>query len=234
VWQVTRVLGVDGWRGGWIGARVEPGVDNVEWLLLPTAATVLDVATDVTAVDIPMGLLESGKRTCDQQARDALGIARSSVFFAPVRPVLEFDTYPEALAGLRAQGLAVMSAQAFGIVKKVKAMDAVLTPGLQERVVEAHPELSFRRLANVPTMPGKKTAAGVAVRLEALRGWLPNVDRAMADVPKPVPIDDALDALVCAWTAQRVLAGSFDRLGDGERDSKELRMQIIDPRSGQT
>jgi predicted RNase H-like nuclease len=45
-----------------------------------------------------------------------------------------------------------------------------------------------------------------------------------------VPIDDALDALACAWTAQQMLEGHFARLGDGERDSEGLLMQIIDPR----
>jgi predicted RNase H-like nuclease len=227
---VTAVLGVDGWRGGWIGARVEPGVDRVEWLLLPDGAAVLGVEAAITAVDIPMGLLESGKRACDDQARKALGPARSSVFFAPVRPVLRFHDYPEALIGLRAQGLALMSAQAFGIVDKVREVDLVLTPEHQKRVVEAHPELSFRRLADVATMPSKKTAAGVGVRLEALRGWLPSVDRALCEVPERVPVDDALDALACAWAAQQTLEGQVTWLGDSTPDSKGLLMQIIDPR----
>jgi predicted RNase H-like nuclease len=228
--QVTTVLGVDGWRSGWIGARVEPGADRVEWLVFTGAAAVVEAAADITAVDIPMGLPMRGTRTCDFAARAELRGAGSTVFPAPVRSVLHCRTHPQALEVLRQRGGQLMSAQAFGIVRKVAEMDRALTPELQERVVEVHPELSFRRLSRVTRMPRKKTAAGVGVRLEALRRWLPSVDRALADVPEPVPIDDALDALACAWTAQQMREGHFARLGDGERDSEGLLMQIIDPR----
>jgi predicted RNase H-like nuclease len=227
---VTAVLGIDGWRGGWIGARVEPGADGVEWLLLPSGAAVLAVEAAITAIDIPMGLQESGSRSCDVAARMTLYGAGSTVFPAPVRPVLHCKSHAEALEMLRGRGRTLMSAQAFGLVRKIKDIDDVLMPAMQDRVVEVHPELSFRRLAGVGRMPRKKTAAGVAVRLEALRHWLPSVDRSLADVPEPVPIDDALDALACAWTAQQMQAGRFERLGDGDRDMRGLLMQIIDPR----
>jgi predicted RNase H-like nuclease len=227
---VTKVLGVDGWRSGWIGARVEPGVDRVEWMLLPDGAAVLAVEAVITAIDIPMGLPESGSRGCDVVARMTLYGAGSTVFPAPVRPVLHCKTHAEALEMLRGRGRTLMSAQAFGLVRKIKDIDDVLMPAMQDRVVEVHPELSFRRLAGVGRMPRKKTAAGVAVRLEALRRWLPSVDRALTSVPKPVPIDDALDALACAWTAQQMQTGHFERLGDGDRDMRGLLMQIIDPR----
>jgi predicted RNase H-like nuclease len=227
---VNPVLGVDGWRGGWVGARVGPGVDRVEWMLLPDGAAVLAVEAAITAIDIPMGLPESGSRGCDVVARMTLCGAGSTVFPAPVRPVLHCRTHAEALEMLRGRGRTLMSAQAFGLVRKIKDIDDVLMPAMQDRVVEVHPELSFRRLAGVGRMPRKKTAAGVAVRLEALRRWLPSVDRALADVPEPVPIDDALDALACAWTAQQMRARRFERLGDGDRDMRGLLMQIIDPR----
>jgi predicted RNase H-like nuclease len=227
---VTAVLGVDGWRGGWIGARVEPGVDRVEWLLLPGGAAVFAVEAAITAIDIPMGLQESGSRSCDVAARMTLYGAGSTVFPAPVRPVLHCRSHAEALEMLRGRGHTLMSAQAFGLVKKIKDIDDVLMPAMQDRVVEVHPELSFRRLAGVGWMPRKKTAAGVGARLEALRRWLPSIDLALTRVPEPVPIDDALDALACAWTAQQMQAGRFERLGDGERDLRGLLMQIVDPR----
>jgi predicted RNase H-like nuclease len=225
---VPVVLGVDGWRGGWIGALVGPD-GSVQWRVLADAAAVLGVDAAVTAIDIPMGLPESGSRGCDLAARAELGRAGSSVFAAPIRPVLGCSTYPAARAVLRELGGSSMSAQAFGIVRKVRDVDDLLTPTLQHRVVEVHPELSFRRLGGVATMPGKRTAAGVGVRLAVLRGWLSSVAAALAEVPPPVPVDDALDALVCAWTAQRVVAGEFDRLGDGARDSRGLLMQIVAP-----
>jgi predicted RNase H-like nuclease len=222
------VLGVDGWRGGWIGALVDPD-GHVEWRLLADAAGVVAVDAAMTAIDIPMGLPEVGVRRCDVEARTLLGTAGSSVFAAPTRPVLACTTYAEAREVLRRRGGASMSAQAFGIVAKVRDVDAVLTRGLQERVVEVHPELAFRRLGGTHRMASKKTASGVGARVAALRRWLPDVDEALSGAPGPVPVDDALDALVCAWTADRMLAGRVERLGDGARDGRGLLMQIVVP-----
>jgi predicted RNase H-like nuclease len=122
-----------------------------------------------------------------------------------------------------------MSAQAFGIVAKVRDVDAVLTPERQARVIEAHPELSFRRLAGVETMPSKKTAAGVAARINALQMWLPDLLDALAATPHPVPVNDALDALACAWTAQRWKCHDPDLVvvGDDVRDERGLLMRIV-------
>jgi predicted RNase H-like nuclease len=222
------VLGVDGWRGGWIGALVDAD-GQVEWRLLADAAAVVAADAAMTAIDIPIGLTEDGVRRCDLEARGLLGAARSSVFLAPTRPVLTCATYAEAREALRQRGVASMSAQAFGIVAKVREVDAAMTPELQERVVEVHPELAFRRLGGTDRMASKKTAAGVGERVAALRRWLPDVDAALSRAPVPVPVDDALDALACAWAADRMLAGHIERLGDGARDSRGLLMQIVVP-----
>ena len=224
------MLGVDGWRGGWIGALVDAD-DHVEWQLLADAAAVVAVAAAVTAIDIPIGLPEDGVRRCDLEARALLGAAGSSVFAAPTRPVLACATYAEAREVLRQRGGASMSAQAFGIVAKVRDVDSAITRELQERVVEVHPELAFRRLGGADRMASKKTASGVGARVAALRRWLPDVDRALSRAPVPVPIDDALDSLACAWTAQRLLAGAVERLGDGAHDTRGLLMQIVVPTS---
>jgi predicted RNase H-like nuclease len=201
----------------------------VEWRLLADAAAVVAVEAARTAIDIPIGLPEDGVRRCDLEARALLGPARSSVFLAPTRPVLACATYAEAREVLRQRGGASMSAQAFGIVAKVREVDAALSPELQARIVEVHPELAFRRLGAMDRMASKKTAAGVGARVAALRRWLPDVDEALSRAPVPVPVDDALDALACAWAADRTLAGHVERLGDGARDDRGLLMQIVVP-----
>jgi predicted RNase H-like nuclease len=199
-------------------------------MLLPDAAAIVAVPTDVTAVDIPMGLVEAGVRRCDVEARALLGPARSSVFAAPVRPVLACRTYPEALEVLRGRGGGLMSAQAFGIVPRVRDMDTALRPQVQERIVEVHPEISFRRLAGTATMTSKKTTAGVDARTAALGRWLPDIDQVLAAAPPRVPVDDALDALACAWSATQVRGGAVERLGGSDRDGRGLLMQIVVPR----
>src|SRR6478672_10250511 len=89
------VLGVDGFRGGWVGARVVG--TQVEWLLLPDAQAVVEASTAAaaTAVDAPIGLPEAGPRDCDLAARRLLGVRGVSVFPAPVRAVLAATSYAE-------------------------------------------------------------------------------------------------------------------------------------------
>ncbi len=54
---------------------------------------------EVIAIDIPIGLPETGPRECDVLARRLLGRARaSSVFPAPIRAVLGAKDYQQACA----------------------------------------------------------------------------------------------------------------------------------------
>jgi len=214
------VLGVDGCKGGWIAARVEG--TRIEWTLYDTAAEVVSDDAEVIAVDIPMGLPDAGVRSCDVAARRRLTGRASSVFAAPARSVLNAPSYAEARRCLADAGDASMSAQAFGIVAKVREWDEVLTPRLQSRVIEVHPEVSFAAMTG-HALPRKKTAAGVGSRIVAL-----GLDAAghLAVAPPGIPVDDALDALACAWSARRWLRGEAEVLG-GELDDGGLVMRIV-------
>lgn len=198
--------GVDGCRGGWVVATDEFVV------VAPTFRDVLGVVGDgVVAIDIPIGLPEAGSRACDVAARRAIGPRRSSVFPAPVRRALSWAAWPEASG---------MSKQAFNLLPKIREVDDVMTPALQARVCEAHPELSLATLAGRPMAHPKRTAAGVAERMAAL---------GLSAVPR-VPgagIDDVLDAYAVLWTAKRVQRADERRLGDGAVDAKGLRMEIV-------
>jgi predicted RNase H-like nuclease len=218
------LAGVDGCRGSWLAAVADGA--GVSWRLVPTFRDLYDdKALTVLAIDIPIGLPGSGRRACDRQAREIVGPRRMSVFDAPLRSVLSCMTYAEARAVLAALGGPSMSAQAFGIVKAVRDVDACTTPEDDERVVETHPEVAFRVLAG-EALPPKRTAAGVAARLRALNRWRPDVLTVLERVPAGVPVDDALDALACLWVAQRWAVGERGTLGNGERDVRNLPMRI--------
>jgi predicted RNase H-like nuclease len=118
-----------------------------------------------------------------------------------------------------------MSAQAFGLVRAVRDVDAAVTPDDEHRVVETHPELAFAAMAGAP-LPAKRTDDGVRARRVALRGWLPEVDAAATAAPRGARVDDALDALACAWVARRWRAGQAELVGDGSRDRRGLVMRI--------
>ena len=221
---MTTVLGVDGCKGGWVGALVSTtplSGTAIRWRFFSSAAQFLAEPAQVVAVDIPIGLPDSGVRQCDVLARQALPGQASSVFSAPIRPVLAARTYAEAReisVGVDGRSL---SAQCFGIVPKIAEVDAALH-GSPREVLEVHPEVSFARLAG-GRLPGKKSAAGALARVQLLTevfGTLPT------DVPAQAGLDDCLDALVCAWTALRWLRGEAEVLG-GDLDATGQVMRIV-------
>jgi predicted RNase H-like nuclease len=221
------VLGVDGWRGAWVGARLDGR--TVELLALPDAAAVLavpDVA--VVGIDMPIGLSDDGVRACDVLARERLRPygAASSVFPTPVRAVLATDDYAEARALSRAatDPPRAPSAQSFQLVKAIRSLDDALGEPPAERVVEVHPELAFRAL-DPELGDAKVNARGMARRLAALRGVM-EVDAALLDAPPRVPAVDALDACAAAWSARRIADGTAECLGDGATDARGRPMRI--------
>ncbi len=202
------VLGVDGCPGGWIGALVRGRV--VEWLGLPDAAAILAVDAAVIAIDIPIGLPEPGpgyRRRADLEARAFLRpwAAVNAVFWTPVRQVLGVATYAEANALSRELTGMGLSKQTWNITDRIAAVDSALGDPPDARVIEVHPEVSFR-LLDERINASKSTARGAGQRISALTAYLDITD-ALADVPAGPGLDDCLDACAAAWSAQRWSAG---------------------------
>jgi len=97
-----RVIGVDGCRGGWVCIALDgAGGFSPEWWVSPDFEYVVErqPPADLVLVDIPIGLLDNGpeRRAPDVLARRVLGGKQaSSVFSAPIRPVLEAADYDAA------------------------------------------------------------------------------------------------------------------------------------------
>ena len=219
------VLGVDGWRGAWVGALLEGR--SVRLLALDDVAAVLAVPdVELIAIDMPIGLSDDGVRLCDVEARRRLGRAGSSVFPTPVRAVLATDVYAEARALSRAatDPPRAPSAQSFQLVRAIRSLDDALGDPPTDRVVEVHPELAFRALDPAVRDP-KGTARGMAQRLAALRTVM-DVDAALLDAPPRVPAVDALDACAAAWSARRIADGTAECVGDGATDARSRPMRI--------
>lgn len=218
----AHVWGADGRKGGgWVVAEVLPG-EGLRWHDALDARSLLAlVGNAVLAMDVPIGLPDHGVREADVEARRELAGGRaSSVFAAPVRGVLACTTYAQARPAHPS-----LSAQTFGLVPRIRDVDQTLRaagPEVHHHVVEAHPEVSLRRLTGL-VLPGKKTAAGAPARLAALQDALGPVP---TDVPATAGLDDALDALACAWTALRFAHGDAVTLG-GEPDAYGLPMRIV-------
>lgn len=183
-------------------------------------------------VDIPIGLAESGGRSCEREARRRLGRRRSSVFSSPRRPMLAFDRYEDANAFGKANG-AGLSRQCWGIVPKIREADQQMTRDLQGLVGEGHPELAFTRLCGAPCAYPKRTAEGARERRSALvAAGLFSIDALLADLRRRHPRkrefadDDFYDACALSLTAEARLAGAAWRFGDDARDARGLLMEI--------
>jgi predicted RNase H-like nuclease len=186
-------------------------------------------------IDIPIGLpdrVARGGRAADRQARELLKPRRhASVFTTPPRAVLQAREYEEAneLHRAHSEGEAGMSRQAYGILPKIADVDDLMTPRIQKRVFEVHPELSFMELnGGVPLDQGKSRAVGVLARMRLLSevGLTEGLEEAAGDLGK-AGLDDLLDATAAAWTAGRIIKEEAIRLPDRpETDVRGLRMEI--------
>ena len=224
--------GVDGCPAGWCVVYLAPQTQEPVIRLCPDFDAVLTLRPrpNLIAIDIPIGLLDRrqvGGRECDRLARRRLPGRASSVFSPPVRGLLGATRYSQ----VRGHGLSI---QAFGIMTKIREVDRLMSPGLQERVYEAHPELAFRSLAGAPMRHNKKTPAGREERLRALERLASfRTVRALLDTlaaryrRSQVGLDDCLDACVLAWLAGRIGTGAAQRLpAQPPLDAKGLRMEI--------
>lgn len=220
------VGGIDGCRAGWLLVRLGPdGALSVEiaqrFKDLPLRGLVM------TAVDMPIGLPDSGRRGCDFLARDRLPADRkSSVFLHFRRPLLGFATYPEANAWGKADGKG-LAKQAWFLLPKIADIDGWITPARQRRVCESHPELVFLQLNGGKPLPKKSTPEGLAVRRRVLRrhGLRGIGALELALDRRRARLDDLYDAAALALAARRIVAGEGVCL-EGGRDARGLRMAI--------
>lgn len=188
-------VGIDGAKGGWVGVALgEAGVTGAR--LFPELAGALAAwpDADAYAVDMPIGLPQRGRRRVDEEAQRFVGPRRASVFFAPPRAAL-LVPYAEALRV--APGL---SRQAYSLGAKILEVEPLAAR--DPRVVEVHPECSFRELAGGPLEHPKTTWAGFRMRVRLL-------ESAGVRVPElpDLPILDTVDAAAAAWSGLRVARG---------------------------
>jgi len=185
-------VGIDGCKAGWMAVAIGPeGVVGARVFTELSAVLAAWADADAYGVDMPIGLPERGRRRADEFAQAFVGPRRSSVFFAPPRPAL-LVPYAEAL--LLAPGL---SRQAYSLGAKILEVEPLA--GREPRIVEVHPECSFRVLAGGPVEHPKTTWAGFRMRVRLLEA----AGVAVPELPD-LPILDTVDAAAAAWSALRV------------------------------
>ena len=235
------VAGADGYREGWIVVLFQPTTGTTRCCTVEDvdALITLSEASAVLGIDMVIGLpdrAEPGGRACDRAARQLLGHPRgSSVFSPPAYDVLGAETYDEAGRRNRAGGPDApgLSKQTFHLLPKMQAVAQRVTPALQERVREVHPELAFYAMNDdTPVSDSKHTEAGRSARTHLLAAHgFPAVEATVSDASgSAVGPDDVLDAHAACWTAHRMAQGTAERCpprnAEAPRNDRGLRMEI--------
>lgn len=233
------VLGVDGCPHGWCAVSLDTTTNALVPRHYDTFSEVIKAKARIIAIDVPIGLMEGpGGRDCDREARTFLRWPRaSSVFSPPLRQTLKLcgasGNHAKATARNKRLSGKGISIQAFGIAPKILEVDEAMTRAFERRAHEAHPEVSFAVLSGHPMKHRKSRTDGRAERWQALRKVFPQ----LPDAPeKPgilrglCDLEDYVDALVCAWTARRILERKCESLpAKPPRDQLDLQMAIWRP-----
>lgn len=196
------VLGIDGCPQGWVVVALKNG----EFHSCNYFETFLEAAAsrpeaEVIAVDMPIGLLDEGVRTCDALAREFVGPRRGSVFMTPPRPALAAPEYKEAVKIAKKLTGSGISKQAYGLANKIFEVEQ--TAAKNPRIFECHPEVCFAAMNGEVLRYGKKSWNGQVLRRTLLSNngiWLAD-DLGQAGTLAP---DDVIDAAATAWTARRI------------------------------
>ncbi len=239
----TTAVGVDGCRGGWLAAVRKNNSRAITWARFETWSDLIngfDPRPQIIAVDMPIGLIDCGRRNCDTKARALLERApKSSIFAPPRRPMLQMGSYEEANRWGQNQGPnstcgGGISKQAWNLVPKIVEIDDWIRPARQDWVIEAHPELAFDNAVTksaipIDALPSKKTLRGQVIRAQILTKLgisLPPIAEFPTDC-KGAQMDDFLDAAVLLFVAERKLKGEACCLPQTPQlDSLKLRMEI--------
>ncbi len=222
------VAGIDGCRAGWVMIRRDAAGRFGE----PLVVASLDglPATDMTVIDIPIGLPESGRRACDLEARKLLDRRWMTVFTGVRRPLLAMNSYEEANAWGKRDGEG-LTCQMWNILPKIREVDDWITPARNRTFREGHPELSFADAAGRPMAKKKRKREGQAERLDALADFIDPatvLDWLHKARGSGAARDDIVDALALCRSAARVLLGCHGQLpADPPKDARGLPMEMV-------
>ncbi|MBF6604004.1 MAG: DUF429 domain-containing protein [Chloroflexi bacterium] len=204
--MISKVMGVDAAAGKWLAVLLVDGA-FVGADLQPSLAALLERHPDVgvVAIDIPIGLPVGGTRPADDAARTFVGPARaSSVFETFPREVLEAPSYETAVELARRLVSRAPSQQAYALRKYI--LEVAPAAESDQRIVEVHPEVSFRAMQGTPLRYSKRSWSGIAERRALLAAMGIRLPEDLPDGGRVAP-DDVVDAAAAAWSALRIATG---------------------------
>jgi predicted RNase H-like nuclease len=212
-----RVLGVDAYTKGWIGVELDRGA-FVAAYIKDRLTTLLSAVNDIQAVgiDMPLGLVETGRRQADVDARVFVGPRRNSVFLMPPRAVWRQediwheDSWEQANQRCQQRTGYGLSRQAWGLRVKLCEANECLAAN-KYPLHEVHPEVSFAAMNGRPLEHGKISWTGHITRRALLAEHGIDLPDELNDAGN-ARLDDVLDAAAAAWSAHRIATGHAIRL----------------------
>jgi predicted RNase H-like nuclease len=227
---VEQIAGIDGCQSRWLAIAHVPGSSAFVAQVLATSELPAQPWA-LAAIDIPIGLPDRGAREADRAARKFVGPRASSVFPCPIRPALDATSWLEACEITYQHNSHRISQQTFAILPKIRAVDELVrSTDLRQRLFEVHPEVSFASWQGSPMLHAKKDVRGHEQRRALIAEHFG--PEAFASVvaqigTRKVAADDIADAFAALWSAERLLAGTAQRLPDTPvYDSYGLPMHI--------
>jgi predicted RNase H-like nuclease len=226
-----RVLGVDAYRKGskgakgWIGVELDRGafVDaHIADCLTKLLSAVNDV--QVVGIDMPLGLVETGRRQADLDAREFVGKRRNSVFLMPPRAVWKRedntwydDSWEQANQRCRELTRDELSPDGYGLSRQTWGLHVKLREANEclasdkYPLQEVHPEVSFAAMNGKPLTHRKVSWTGHITRRALLAKHGIHLPDQLNDAGN-ARLDDVLDAAAAAWSAHRIATGHAIRL----------------------
>jgi len=232
-------FGVDGCPAGWIAVKRRFG-GSLSVAVHQRFGEILAMAGNdaVIAVDMPIGMpdfIGRDGRGPEKAVRPLLGERQSSVFSIPSRAAVEAADYRDAcrIALETSDPPRKVSKQAFHLFAKIREIDALLVPALQERVREVHPEMAFMQLNRGRPMQlpkkikGRVNPDGIAERQDLLARFGFSREFLAEKPPNGAAADDFVDACVCSVIAERIAQGTARPWpANPQTDSRGLHMAI--------
>lgn len=230
-----KIAGIDSCKDGWVVSHaelLEDGSLQLETQVFLHFAELFEIygEFDFLTVDMAIGLpKDKEKRQCDKEARKMLENRSPSVVPAPPRKALACHNSEEA----RFCGVPI---QVFNQFPKIREVDAIITPELQQKVRESNSELVFTVLNEEPLHLSKKKPAGEEERIDALKRCtlfeavdIPDyIHLVMDSLPRGrVRRDEVIDSLALLAAAYRLYTNEAVFVGNpDQRDAKDLHMLI--------
>ena len=218
--KFKNLVGIDGCSKGWILVSGKSDSSLIDKVQFSTSLGFLlsKFQESIVVIDMPTILSPTKySRECDLLAKKFLGTKKqNTIFLTPSRTILECKNYSSANELSKKRYGKGLSKQSWNLKEKI--IEVVSLKRSTNKIIEGHPECSFKMLKKVGLESSKKTTFGMFERLKLLKGeGLDPIEvGSKLDANIEVKPDDLIDAMILFWTARRVYKGCAKSLPSKE------------------